>query len=54
MYNSHTVGAVTAIYSHLTVTDAHIQGQKIMTTEHDCYRDHSKLKLIANRKRAGH
>lgn len=54
VYNSHTVGAVTAINSHLTVTNAHIWGQKIMTTDYDCYRDHSKLKLIADRKKAGH
>lgn len=53
VYNSHTVGAVTAINSHLTVTNAHIRGQKIMTTDYDCYRDHSKLKLIADRKKAG-
>ncbi len=52
VYNSHTVGAVTAIYSHLTVTNAHIQGQTVMTMDYDCDRDHNKLKLIADRKKA--
>ena len=47
--NSHAVGATAAIYSHLTVTNAHRQGQKIMATDGECHRDHSKLKLIADR-----
>lgn len=54
MYNSHTEGVVTAIYSHLTVTNSHIQGQKIMTTDYDCNKNHSKLKLITDRKEARH
>ena len=53
VHNSHTVWAVTAICSHLTVTNAHTQGQKIMNMDYDCRKDHSKLKLIDDRKVTG-
>lgn len=52
--NSHTVGATASIYCHLTVTNAHRQGQKIMAMDGDCHRDHSKLMLIADRGKASH
>ena len=30
----------------IKLLNAHMQGQKIMTKDYDCYRDHSKLKVI--------
>lgn len=52
VYTIHSVWA--AIYHHLTVTNVQIRGQKTMTMDYDCCGDHSKLKLIADRKKARH